>query len=95
MLEQKVLVGKLITVDRLPPGAVAAGEVTALDHEALDDAVKRRALVPEAALARGAGARGGGGEHASLLSGVDFYLSRFSENFRFQTLFTFFERHSR
>ena len=45
MLELKILVGKLGTVDRLSPGAVAIGKVSALTHEGGNDAVKRRTLV--------------------------------------------------
>ena len=41
---------------RLPASAVSLGEVTALDHELLDDAVEGRSLVAEALLAGGEGA---------------------------------------
>jgi hypothetical protein len=41
----EVLVGELGAVDGLPSGAVAAGEVAALAHEAGDDAVEGGALV--------------------------------------------------
>ena len=41
----KVLVGELGAVDGLAAGAVAAGEVASLAHEARDDAVERRPLV--------------------------------------------------
>lgn len=45
MLELEVLVGELGAVDALAAGAVAGGEVAALDHELLDDAVELAALV--------------------------------------------------
>lgn len=51
MLELEVLVGKLGAVDGLAARAVVVGEVAALDHELLDDAVEARALVAEALLA--------------------------------------------
>ena len=51
MLELEVLIGELVAVDGLAAGAVALGEVTALDHEVLDDAVEGRALVTKALLA--------------------------------------------
>ena len=51
MLLLEVLVGELLAVDGLATGAVAAGEVTALEHELGDDAVESGALVAEALLA--------------------------------------------
>ncbi len=42
---------ELLAVDRLATGAVALREVAALEHEARDDAVERRACVAEAVLA--------------------------------------------
>ena len=41
MLELKVLVGKLGTVDGLSPRTVAIGKISALTHEVGNDAVKR------------------------------------------------------
>jgi len=49
--ELEVLIRELRAVDGLPSGAVAVGEVTTLDHEALDDTVECRALIAEALLA--------------------------------------------
>ena len=40
MLRFKVLVLKLLSVYRPAPGSVASGEVSALDHEALDHAME-------------------------------------------------------
>ncbi len=40
MLERKIFVGKLVTVDALAAGAVELGEVSALDHEVFDDAME-------------------------------------------------------
>lgn len=45
MLELEVLVVELGAVDALAAGAVAGGEVAALHHELLDDAVEGAALV--------------------------------------------------
>lgn len=45
MLQFKVLVLELFTVDGLPTGTVAGCEVAALDHELLDHAVKNGAFV--------------------------------------------------
>jgi hypothetical protein len=41
----EILVLKFLAIDALSARAVALGEVTALDHEALDHAVEARALV--------------------------------------------------
>lgn len=43
----EVLVFELLAVDALSTCAIALREVTTLDHEALDDAVKARAFVVE------------------------------------------------
>jgi hypothetical protein len=51
VLQLEVLVGELVAVDGLATSAVALGEVTALDHEVLDDTVEGRALVTKALLA--------------------------------------------
>lgn len=42
VLELKIFIFKLLAVDRLPTGAIASSEVTPLDHEILDDAMKAR-----------------------------------------------------
>jgi hypothetical protein len=44
VLESEVLVGKFLAVDGLATGAVAAGEVTTLAHEIVNDTMERRAL---------------------------------------------------
>jgi len=46
VLQLKVLVLELITVDRLAPSSVVVGEVTALAHEVGDHAVEGGSLVP-------------------------------------------------
>lgn len=51
MLQLEVLVGELVAVDGLAASAVALGEVTALDHEVLDDTVEGGTLVTKALLA--------------------------------------------
>jgi len=51
VLASKVLVGKLLAVDRFTTGSVAAGEVTTLKHELRNDAVEGRASVSKALLA--------------------------------------------
>merc|ERR1712035_295929 len=48
VLELEVLVLEPVTVDGLATSAVVVGEVTALAHELLNDAVERGALVAEA-----------------------------------------------
>lgn len=45
MLEFEVLVLELGSIDALAACAIASGEIAALDHELLDDAVELRALV--------------------------------------------------
>jgi len=45
MLELKVFVVKLLSVDALSAGTIASSEISALDHEALDDAVELGPLV--------------------------------------------------
>ncbi len=52
MLELKVLVGKLGSVDGLAARAVARREIAALDHKLLDDSVETRALVVQRLAAR-------------------------------------------
>lgn len=47
MLQLEVLILELGAVDRLPARTVASREVSALDHELLDDPVEGRALVRE------------------------------------------------
>jgi hypothetical protein len=51
VLELKVLIRELLTVDGLAASSVTVGKVTALDHELLDDTVEGRALVSIAILA--------------------------------------------
>jgi hypothetical protein len=51
VLQLEVLIGELVAVDALAASAVALGEVTALDHELLDDTVEVGALVAVALLA--------------------------------------------
>jgi len=51
VLQLEVLVREFVAVDALAASAVALGEVTALDHELLDDTVEVGALVAEALLA--------------------------------------------
>jgi len=46
----KVLIGKLLTVDRLATSSVSASEVTTLGHEASNDTVELGALVTKALL---------------------------------------------
>ena len=69
VLEGEVLVLELFAVDGLAPGAVAAGEVTSLQHELRDDAVEGGALVVEG-LARAALALLAGAERAEVLSSL-------------------------
>jgi hypothetical protein len=47
VLELKVLVLELFSVDALTASTVASSEVTTLDHKRLDDTVETRALVVE------------------------------------------------
>ena len=47
VLELEVLVLKLVPIDALPSGAVAASEVPSLAHEARDHSVEAGALVPK------------------------------------------------
>lgn len=47
MLSSELLVSELAAVDRLAASAVADSEVTALQHELLDDTVELRALISE------------------------------------------------
>ena len=47
VLELKVLVLELLSVDALTTGSIASSEVTTLDHERLDNTVETRALVVE------------------------------------------------
>ena len=51
MLQQEVLVVKLLSVNGLAPRPVAVGEVAALQHERLDDTMENGALVGEPLLA--------------------------------------------
>jgi len=65
----EVLVLELLAVDALTSGAVAAGEVTTLEHELGDDAVEAGALVVEG-LAALSSALLAGAESAEVLSGL-------------------------
>ena len=71
MLQLEVLVGELLAVDGLATGAVATGEVTALEHELGDDAVEGRALVAEALLAGAEGAEVGSGLGNDIVEQVE------------------------
>ena len=51
MLQQEVLVVKLLSINGLAPGPVAIGEVAALQHERLDDTMENGSLVGEPLLA--------------------------------------------
>jgi len=51
VLQLEVLIWEFFTIDGLATGAVVLGEVTALDHEVLDDTVEDRALISKALLA--------------------------------------------
>lgn len=50
MLQGKVLVRKLVSVDRLATSAIVVGEVTTLTHEVGNDTVEAAALETEARL---------------------------------------------
>lgn len=52
VLQLEVLIRELLAVNRLSASSISIGEVTALDHELLNDTVEGRALVSEALLAR-------------------------------------------
>jgi hypothetical protein len=51
VLELEVFIGELLAVDGFAASSVTVGEVTALNHELLDDTVEGRALVSIAVLA--------------------------------------------
>jgi len=51
VLQFKVLIRKLVTVDGLASGSIATGEVATLEHEVGNDSVERGALVSESILA--------------------------------------------
>ena len=51
VLQRKVLILKLVAVDRLAAGAIVVGEVASLAHEVGDDAVEDGALVAKTFLA--------------------------------------------
>jgi hypothetical protein len=53
VLKLEVLIWELVAVDGLATGSVAVGEITALDHELLDDTVESGALISETLLASG------------------------------------------
>lgn len=56
VLQDKVLVGKLFTVDRLASGTVVVREVASLEHEVGDDTMEGGALVTETIFASTKGA---------------------------------------
>merc|ERR1719495_288967 len=62
VLVDEVLVGELLSIDRLAPGPVAHGEIASLDHETGNNAVEDAALVPEALLP--------GAERAEILASL-------------------------
>lgn len=66
VLLYKVLIGKLLAVDRLSTGTVAPCEVTALAHEPWDHTVERRTLEVQR-LAGAAGAFLAGTQRAEVL----------------------------
>lgn len=47
MLQLEVLILKLLAIDTLTAGAIASSEITALNHERLDDSVEAGTLVVE------------------------------------------------
>lgn len=47
MLQLKVLVGETLAVDGLAAHSISFCDVTSLDHEMRNDAMKHRSLVPE------------------------------------------------
>ena len=55
MTQLEVLILELVAVNRFAASAIALGEVTALDHEVLNDTVESRALIAEALLASSQG----------------------------------------
>jgi hypothetical protein len=73
MLESKVLVFELGAVDALPACSIASSEITALDHELLDDAVEGAALVAEE-LAGLAFTLLAGAEGAEVVCGLGDYI---------------------
>jgi len=62
VLQLKVLIRELLTIDGLAAGAVTSSEIATLAHELRDDTMKSRRLVPEALLA--------GAESAKILGGL-------------------------
>ena len=55
MLQLEVLILKFVAIDRLAPSAVTLCEVTALNHELLDDPVERGPLITITLLTSGKG----------------------------------------
>jgi len=51
MLKSEVLVGKLLTVDRLATSAIVIGKIASLTHEVRDDSMETAALEAESLLA--------------------------------------------
>jgi hypothetical protein len=66
VLQNEVLVLELVAVDRLASTAIAAGEVTTLEHKLRDYAVENGALEMQG-LARGASSLLAGAEAAEVL----------------------------
>lgn len=79
MLLLEVLIGKLLTVDRLATSAVAASEVATLQHELGDDTVEGGALVVQR-LARAASALLTSAESAEVLSSARSHIGEELEN---------------
>jgi hypothetical protein len=55
VLQDKVFIGKLGTIDRFSTGTVVIGEITPLAHEARNDAVETGSLVSKAMFPRAQG----------------------------------------
>jgi hypothetical protein len=50
VLKLKVLIGELLSIDRLSTGTITTSEVTSLNHEVVDNTVELRAFVAETLL---------------------------------------------
>jgi hypothetical protein len=66
----EVLIGELLSIDGLAPGAISAREVSSLDHEVGDHAVEGGALVVQRLPSRRCRARLAGAECAEVLAGA-------------------------
>lgn len=71
VLQLEVLVFELGAIDGLSAGAIAVGEVTALNHELLDNTVEGGAFVAKALLASSQGTEVLGGLRSSLAVEAD------------------------